>query len=67
MRRLIARDFPQSESWKENDAKAQEFKEFLRINLPRLKALGDFRNWYVMNNQQVIIERKETTSTRLGT
>ena len=66
MRRLIARNFPQSESWKENDAKAQEFKEFLRINLPRLKALGDFRNWYVMNNQQEIIDEKRPLPLDLG-
>jgi len=47
MRRTIARPFPQSESWSENDPKAIEFKEFLRVNLPRLKALGEFRNWYI--------------------
>ena len=35
-------------------------------NLPRLKALGDFRNWYVMNNQQEIIDEKRPLPLDLG-
>lgn len=66
MRRTIARNHSQSESWKENDPKAMEFKEFLRINLPRLKALGDYRNWYLMNHQDEILVEKRPEPLNLG-
>jgi hypothetical protein len=66
MRRVIARNFPKSESKQENSPEALEFREFLRVNLPRLKALGDFRNWYVMNNQQEIIDEKRPPPLDLG-
>ena len=66
MRRIIERNFPQSESWKEDDSKALEFKEFLRLNLDRLKALGDFRNWYIINNQDTILDEKRLPSLDLG-
>jgi hypothetical protein len=66
MRRVIARNHPQSETWREDDPKAVEFKEFLRINLPRLKALGDFRNWYIMNNQHEILDEKRPAPLDLG-
>lgn len=66
MRRVIARNFPQSETWKEDDPKAIQFKEFLRINLPRLKALGDFRNWYIMNHQDEILDEKRPDPLDLG-
>jgi hypothetical protein len=66
MRRTIARPFPQSESWSENDPKAIEFKEFLRVNLPRLKALGEFRNWYIMNHQDEILDEKRPEPLDLG-
>ena len=66
MRRVIARNFPQSEMWKENDPKAIEFKEFLRVNLPRLKAFGDFRNWWIMNNQNEILDEKRPDPLDLG-
>jgi len=66
MRRTIARNHPQSESWKEDDPKAQEFKEFLRVNLSRLKALGDFRNWYVMNHRDEILDDKRPAPLDLG-
>ena len=66
MRRVIARNFPQSETWKESDPKAIEFREFLRINLPRLKALGDFRNWFIMNHQDEILDEKRPDPLDLG-
>jgi hypothetical protein len=58
MRRVIDRSFQQSESYKETDPVAVEFMEFLRNNLDRLKPLGDFRNWFVMNNQEIILDKK---------
>jgi len=67
MRRVIARSFAQSESRKENDPRALEFKEFLRINLPRLKTLGQFRNWYIMNHQNDILDEKRPVALDLGT
>jgi hypothetical protein len=66
MRRVITRNFPQSETWKENDPKAIEFKEFLRLNLPRLKPLGDFRNWFIMNHQDEILDEKRPVPLDLG-
>ncbi|MGI8720558.1 MAG: hypothetical protein ACR2KF_08560 [Nitrososphaeraceae archaeon] len=66
MRRVITRAFPQVESVNPNDPKAKQFEEFLRINLPRLKALGDFRNWYIMNHQDEILDEKRPTPLDLG-
>ena len=66
MRRILSRNFPQSETWKENDPKAVEFKEFLRVNLSRLKALGDYRNWYIMNHQSEILDEKRPAPLELG-
>jgi len=51
MRKVIDRNFARSESHKEDDPIAIKFKEFLRTELIRLGDLGDFRNWFVMNNQ----------------
>jgi len=66
MRRVIARNHPQSESWMEDDPRAAEFKKFLGVNLPRLKALGDFRNWYIMNHQDAILNKKRPEPLDLG-
>jgi hypothetical protein len=66
MRRIIERNFPQSESWKEDDKTAIQFKEFLRVNLHRLKPLGDFRNWYIMNNQDKILDEARAPPLDLG-
>ena len=66
MRRVIERNFPQSETWKENDPVAIEFKEFLRKNLKRLKALGDFRNWFIVNNQELILDEARPPPLDLG-
>jgi hypothetical protein len=66
MRRIIERNFPQSETWKENDPVALQFKEFLRKNLKRLKALGDFRNWFTMNNQGTILDDARPPPLDLG-
>jgi hypothetical protein len=66
MKRVIARYFPRSETIKENDPKSVEFKEFLRVNLPRCKALGDLRNWYVMNHQDEILDEKRAVPLDLG-
>ena len=60
MRRIIERPFSQAETHKESDPMAVEFKEFLRINLDRLGYLGDFRNRFVMNHQNVILDKKLT-------
>lgn len=66
MRRLISRPFPINESWKQDDPKALAFKEFLRVNLPRLKALGDFRNWYIINNQQEFLDERRPEPLDIG-
>ena len=56
MRRVIDSNFPKSEKRNETDPVAIAFKEFLRKNLKRGKALGDFRNWFIMNNQETILD-----------
>ena len=56
MRRIIDRNFPISESHKEDDPVAMKFKEFLRTNLGRLRHLGEFRNWFIMNNQELFLD-----------
>lgn len=66
MRRVIERSFSQSESHKEDEQIAIEFKELLRINLDRLKHLGDFRNWFVIKNQHLILDDKKLTAMELG-
>jgi hypothetical protein len=42
----------------QNQKVAINFAEFLRLNLDRLKPLGEFRNWFVMNHQDVILDKK---------
>ena len=64
--RVIERNFPKSETWKENDPVALGFKEYLRMNLKRLKALGDFRNWFIMNNQELILDESRPLPLDLG-
>jgi hypothetical protein len=67
MRRVIDRNFPKSESYREDDEVAKKFKEFLRANLNRLRHLGDFRNWFIMNNQELFLdETKRTLPLDLG-
>ena len=55
MRRVVDRNFPISESHKEDDPVAIKFKEFLCTNLDRLRELGEFRNWFIMNNQDLFL------------
>ena len=66
MRRVIDRNFPKSEKWNETDPVAIEFKEYLRMNLKRGKALGDFRNWFIMNNQELILDEARPAPLELG-
>lgn len=66
MRRIIDRAFPNSESKKEDDPISIEFKNFLNTNLKRLKSLGDFRNWFVMNNQDIILDESRPEPLDLG-
>src|SRR5215475_8354947 len=56
MRRVIDRNFPRSESHREDDKVAKEFKEFPRANLNRLRHLGDFRNRFIMTNQELFLD-----------
>ncbi len=66
MRKIIDRNFPQSESRKETDPVAVKFKEFLRMNLRRLQALGKFRNWFIMNNQEIFLDEARLPPLDLG-
>ena len=58
MKRFISRPFSPSEAYVVGSPEALEFDKFLDENLDRLGALGDFRNWYVMNNQDLILDKK---------
>lgn len=58
MRRIIDRNFPQSESCKKADQMSIDFENFMRINFGKLKALGDFRNWFIMNNKEMILNKE---------
>lgn len=56
MRRVIDRNFPRSESHTEDDPFAIKFREFLRTDLGRLRYLGEFRSWFIMNNQEIFLD-----------
>ena len=66
MRRVIDRNFPKSEKWNETDPVAIEFKEYLRKNLKRGKPLEDFRNWFIFNNQETILDDGRPLPLDLG-
>ncbi len=66
MRKVIDRNFARCESHKEDDPVAIKFKEFLRTDLIRLGYLGDFRNWFVMNNQSIILDETRPLPLDLG-
>lgn len=66
MRRIIDRIFGKSESHNENDKVAQEFKELLRTDLDRLGHYGDFRNWFIMNNQELFLQESRPLPLDLG-
>ena len=66
MRRIIDRTFPNSESKQEDDPEAIKFREFMRTNLKKLNALGDFRNWYIINHQAEILDDKRPPPLDLG-
>jgi hypothetical protein len=58
MRRIIDRNFSQSESCKKTDQMSIDFENFMRINFAKLKALGDFRNWFIMNNKELVLDKE---------
>ena len=66
MRRMIDRHFPESESKIVDDEESIACQEFMRMNLDRLGALGNFRNWYMMNNQDLILNEKRPPPLDLG-
>jgi hypothetical protein len=66
MRKIIDRNFPQSESRRETNPDAIKFKEFLRTNLKRLRSLGNFRNWFIMKNQELFLDEAKIAPLDLG-
>jgi hypothetical protein len=60
MKRAITRYFSQSEIINDRDTKAKQFREFMRLNLSRLNALGIYRNWWIMTNQSEILDEKKS-------
>jgi hypothetical protein len=70
MKRIIDRYFDKSETKKEDDPEAVAFRQFLATQLDNLRHLGDFRNWYVMNNQHKVlssVHEEKMTLLDLGT
>ncbi len=57
MARIIERDHPKSEVHNPNDANSKEFDAALQNILDRLSALGRFRNWFIMNNQEFLKDK----------
>jgi 16S rRNA G966 N2-methylase RsmD len=58
MKPVIDRHHPEEESISLTDPESIVCQEFMRVNLPKLGVLGDFRNWFVMNNQDLILDDK---------
>jgi hypothetical protein len=59
MKRVAARYFPASETHFKDQQAAKDFDALL-LHLDKLHALGRFRNKFIMNNQQLILDRKLT-------
>jgi hypothetical protein len=43
-----------------NNPKAIEYKQWLALNIKRGHALGQFRNKFVMEHQDIILDTKQT-------
>ena len=66
MRRTITRNHPKSEMVDPDDPITKLFEKFLNENLFKLKALGDFRNWYVINHQEIILREDKPAPLDIG-
>jgi hypothetical protein len=66
MRRTITRNHPVQESIDPEDPRTKIFEKFLGENLRKLKALGDFRNSHVMNNQEIIFNENKPKPLDIG-
>jgi hypothetical protein len=55
MKRIIDRYFDKSETRKESDPIAVEFRRFLTTELDKIFRFGEFRNWYIINHQDLIL------------
>lgn len=69
MKRVLARDFSVSEVFDTRSQNSVEFRRFLAENLSKLAALGNFRNWFIMNSQETIlsaIEKKDMNPMEIG-
>jgi hypothetical protein len=59
MKRIAARYFPDTETHFKDQQAAKDFDALL-LHLDKLHALGQFRNKFVMDNQQLILDKKLT-------
>jgi hypothetical protein len=59
MKRIAARYFPDTETHFKDQQAAKDFDALL-LHLDKLHALGQFRNKFIMNNQQLILDKKLT-------
>jgi hypothetical protein len=66
MRRTITRNHPKNEMVSPDDPITKLFETFLNENLFKLKALGDFRNWYVINHQEIILGENKPKPLNIG-
>jgi hypothetical protein len=59
MKRVAARYFPDTETHFKDQQSAKDFDTLL-LHLDKLHALGQFRNKFIMDNQQLILDKKLT-------
>jgi len=60
MKRVAARYFPATETHLKNERSAKDFDSKLTSQLDKLETLGRFRNSFIMDNQDVILDKKLT-------
>jgi hypothetical protein len=60
MKRIKVRHFPTSETHLKQNIDAITYDKEILANLWKLRAIGKFRNWFVTNNQAIILDTKLT-------
>ena len=61
MKRLVIRYFPTTETHLKNSQESIDYDKKITSNLYKLHVIGRFRNWYIMNHQDTILDVKLNT------
>ena len=64
MKRLVIRYFPTTETHLKNSQESIDYDKKITSNLYKLHVIGRFRNWYIMNHQDTILDVKLTPSQK---